>query len=64
MRIKATFKGKNSLGYVNGKEYELKIVDFLGGYIIRRIDNTGLCPYQSETAFLNNWSNIKILFKN
>jgi hypothetical protein len=58
MRIKATFKGKDSLGYVNGKEYELKIANF-GGMIIRRANGTGQCPYQSISAFLRNWTNIE-----
>jgi hypothetical protein len=58
MRIKATFKGKDSLGYVKGKEYELKIANF-GRMIIRRVNGTGQCPYQSISAFLRNWTNIE-----
>jgi hypothetical protein len=60
MRIKATFKGKDSLGYVNGKEYELKIANF-GGMTIRRVNGTGQCPYQSISAFLRNWTNIELI---
>lgn len=60
MIIEATFTGKNSLGYETGKEYKLKVADF-GGMTIRRIDDTGKCPYQSISAFLRNWSNIKVI---
>lgn len=60
MIIEATFTGKNSLGYEAGKEYKLKVADF-GGITIRRIDDTGKCPYQSISAFLRNWSNIKVV---
>lgn len=60
MIIEATFTGKNSLGYETGKQYKLKVADF-GGMTIRRIDDTRKCPYQSISAFLRNWSNIKIV---
>jgi len=60
MRIKALFKGKDSLGYKNGKLYELKVADF-GGMTIRRIDDTGKCPYNSLSAFLRNWTKIEVL---
>ena len=58
MTILAVFTGKNSLGYVNGKEYELKLDDFKG-ISIKRNDNSGVCMYQSLSAFLKNWNNIK-----
>jgi hypothetical protein len=60
-RIKATFTGKNSLGYVNGKEYELIIRNF--GSTISRIDGTGKCPYDSLSAFFKNWNNITVIDK-
>lgn len=60
MRIKAIFKGKDSLDYEKGKSYELKVADF-GGMTIRRIDDTGQCPYLSLSAFLRNWTNIEVL---
>ena len=56
MIIKATFMGKNSLGYENGKEYEL----IVNGVSITRIDGSGKCPYISLYAFLKNWDNITI----
>lgn len=61
MTIEAIFMGKNSLGYEKGKEYKLKIADS-GGMTIRRFDDTGECPYQSISAFIRNWSNIKVVF--
>ena len=60
IHFKATFIGNNSLGYENGKEYELKIADY-GGVTIRSIDDKAKCPYQSISAFLRNWDNIKII---
>lgn len=59
MIITATFVGKNSLGYENGKEYHLKIADSQG-ILIKRLDGTGQCPYQSLSAFLKNWNNIRV----
>jgi hypothetical protein len=58
MEILATFIGQNSLGYEHGKEYRLKINTYRG-MEIRRMDNTGQCPYSSISAFLRNWDNIK-----
>jgi hypothetical protein len=58
MIIEAKFIGNDSLGYENGKEYKLKIDDF-GGMSIRRIDDTGKCKYESISAFLRNWTDIK-----
>lgn len=61
MKIKAKFKGSNSLGYVNGENYWL-LFQCSGGYLsICRMDNDtnlttgGYCPYTSLKAFLNNW---------
>lgn len=60
MIIKATFTGTNSLGYENGKEYELMV---LYGGTISRLDGSGECPYNSLHAFLKNWDNIKQISK-
>ena len=60
MIIEAKFTGKNSLDYETGKEYKLKVADF-GGMTIRRFDNTGKCPYLSVSAFLRNWTDIRIV---
>lgn len=59
MKIQATFTGKDSLGYENGKEYQLKIAE-AKGMTIERIDGTGKCPYQSLSSFLKNWNNITV----
>jgi len=55
--IKATFKGANSLGYENGKEYELRVAESKG-VSIERIDGTGKCPYESLSSFFKNWNGI------
>jgi len=60
MIISATFTGTNSLGYENGKEYKLKISD-VQGISIKRLDNSGKCPYQSLSAFFKNWNNITVI---
>ncbi len=58
MIITAKFIGNNSLGYENGIEYKLKLANNSGSSI-RRLDNTGVCSYESISAFLRNWDNIK-----
>lgn len=66
MIIEATFTGKNSLGYENGKKYILKVADS-GGMTIRRLEDASVMPvyqhirYQSVLTFLRNWSNIKVV---
>jgi len=66
IRAKATFKGQNgSCGYNTGKEYELKIVHKDNGRGMISI-STGnkiesMCDYNSLSAFLKNWDNIKSL---
>ena len=70
MKIKAKFKGSNSLGYVNGENYDLEFkTDSQGSQdfiMIRHIDKINSpghwtmrrnseCYYQSLKAFLNNW---------
>lgn len=59
MVINAKFTGKNSLGYENGKSYDLLVSD-VKGISIKRLDGTGKCPYQSLSAFLNNWDIINV----
>jgi hypothetical protein len=61
MIINAIFTGTNSLGYENGKEYQLKVDNFKG-ISVKRLDGTGKCPYQSLSAFLKNWNNIRTHF--
>lgn len=60
MIITATFTGTDSLGYENGKEYQLKVENFQG-ISVRRLEGTGKCPYQSLSAFLKNWNNIQVV---
>lgn len=58
--IKATFTGTNSLGYEQGKEYDL-LINENHGISVKRVDGTGKCPYTSLFAFLKNWNNIRVL---
>lgn len=58
MIITATFIGKNSLGYENGKTYKLKTLP-MTAITISRIDGTGECVYESINAFFKNWKDIK-----
>jgi hypothetical protein len=63
MKIKAKFKGKNSLGYENGKTYNLlfhteKDIIYIKQVVINIpliTRNSSYCPYSSLRAFLNNW---------
>lgn len=50
--------GQDSLGYQNSQEYLLTLRD-KGGSSISRIDGTGVCPYDSLSSFLRNWTNIR-----
>lgn len=59
MIITAIFTGTNSLGYKKGKEYQLKVSE-LQGVSVTRLDGTGKCPYQSLSAFLKNWNNVRV----
>lgn len=59
MIISASFIGTNSLGYEYGKNYILRVSN-KKQIIIKRIDNTGLCKYNSLYTFLQNWNNIQI----
>jgi len=55
MKIKAKFKGSNSLGYENGENYKLEFTVKDNAVWIMRENMTGLCKYDSLKAFLNNW---------
>jgi hypothetical protein len=59
--FKAIYKGYNgSLGYTFNMEYELLIRQIPAGMIlIKREDGTGWCEYETITAFLNNWDDIR-----
>lgn len=60
MIITARFTGvNNSLGYKNGEEYKLKVAN-KKGMSIQAITGTGKCVYESLSAFLKNWNNIKV----
>lgn len=57
MHIEAKFTGPHKLlGYEPGKRYQLKIYKY---NIVKRMDGTGRVPYESLTAFLKNWTDIK-----
>jgi hypothetical protein len=58
LKINAKFTGRNSLGYENGKRYDLVVAN-KGSMLIRRKDGSGTCPYSSLSAFLKNWDDIK-----
>lgn len=61
MIITAIFTGTNSLGYENGKEYQLKVkYGSLSPILITRLDDSGLCFYQSLEAFLKNWNYVRV----
>lgn len=55
MTIKARFVGSNSLGYVYGSTYSLRV----NGLTIMRKDKTGICEYSSLSSFLRSWDNIE-----
>lgn len=56
MKIKAKFKGSNSLGYENGKNYFLWFDIAANKIVIYRIDGSGgACVYDTLKGFLNNW---------
>ncbi len=57
--LTAVFNGENSLGYEKGMLYRLKIFHF-GSMTICRLDDSGKCPYSSLSAFLRNWTDIKV----
>ena len=65
-QVKAIFKGQNgSLGYENGKEYNLTLEHKKGNNISIYITQknkcnniVGNCEYGSLISFLSNWDNI------
>ena len=61
IKIISTFIGENkSLGYLNGKIYNLEIKTLTTGRIqIRDLNrNNGTCQYGNIVKFLENWTNI------
>lgn len=64
MLIKATFVGKDSLGYKSGHSYLLILQEsrvYNHVWIQRKDDLGGLCEYGSFIAFLNNWENLTVI---
>ena len=61
MIVKAKFIGANSLGYVHGETYSLKILPNRSVSICKAIDGTGKCEYRSTYSFLRNWTDIKTI---
>lgn len=59
--MKARFIGTDSLGYKNGRVYDLIVKFDHPEYplAIRRQDGTGFCPYSSGTAFFRNWALVR-----
>lgn len=56
MKVRAKFIGVNSLGYENGKEYDLLFNSYNRSLWIRIYDTSkGICEYSSLKQFLNNW---------
>lgn len=53
--ISATFTGTNSIGYITGRNYRLKLT----GATIERVGGFGRCEYESLNAFFANWTDIK-----
>jgi hypothetical protein len=61
-QARATFTGKNSVGYEAGKTYSINIIytkDF--PVMVRGIGRTGWIPYESILSFLANWTNIQVI---
>lgn len=55
IKLTAKFKGGNSLGYQHGKTYDI-FIDSKNGMSITRTDGSGICVYNSLSAFFNNWT--------
>lgn len=59
-KIKAIFVGKSgSMGYKTGNEYLLYINTQKNMVFIQNVATHVQTPYESMTAFLNNWDNIR-----
>lgn len=52
------FIGKDSLGYVNGKIYDVEIQS-KEGYIYLYCQNHMRCPYGSLKALMKNWKEVQ-----
>ena len=52
------FIGKDSLGYVNGKIYNVEIQS-KEGYIYLYCQNHVCCPYRSLKTLMNNWIEVE-----
>ena len=52
------FIGKDSLGYVNGKIYNVEIQSE-EGYIYLYCQNHVRCPYRSLKTLMNNWIEVE-----
>lgn len=52
------FIGKDSLGYVNGKIYNVEIQSE-DGYIYLYCKNHVRCPYRSLKTLMNNWIEVE-----
>lgn len=57
-KIKAIFVGQSDR-YITGNKYLLYINIFRDGIYIQNIATHVQTPYESMTAFLNNWDNIR-----
>ena len=62
MLIEATFTGTNSLGYENGKSYELQLEP--KSMSIARPDGFGEYEYESLYSFMKNWDKITVKSSN
>lgn len=60
MKIGAKFIGTNSLGFESNKSYILDIKQY-NSMKIKVSNNINTCIYNSLSAFLRNWNNIKHL---
>lgn len=57
--MKMQFIGKDSLGYINGKIYEVEI-NSQDDIIILHSKGHPNCPYQSLKVLLKNWKEIDL----
>lgn len=70
IEIKMTFIGENSLGYENGKTYNLTINGDRSllnpkykdcPIVIEKMGGGGLCPYSGLESFMENWTLPKLI---
>lgn len=57
----ATFVGKTDRNFENGKEYVIKLPSNKSMMIRKGDDEKVKCKYESLSAFLRNWNNIKVI---